>query len=1193
MKKSIWFYFFILCLMLILHPASVSAADVVDSGNCGTGAVYDTVTWTLDSAGLLTVRGTGDMDDYTYKYPAPWHGHASEINRIRIEGNVTGIGELAFYNCYNLTGVNISGSVANIGAYAFHCCESLEKIMIPDSVTNIEEGAFLDCEKLSEVVIPNTVTHIGGFAFGGTEWMKNQLALNQLVVVNGILIEGKTVSGNIDIPDNVTKIGDSAFYNCESLTGVNIPDSVIIIEDSAFNGCEGLTDVKFPNSITSIESNGFLGCSKLIGLRLPDSVMHIGENAFGACKSLTDVKLPNDITSIESEVFWGCSSLTDISIPEKVNKIGFRAFRDCNSLISINIPDNVVQIEDEAFMYCNSLARIKLPDSVTVIGAGIFSGCTGLRNVKISSRAYAVSENMFSGCSSLTSVKIPDGIQEIYTEAFLDCMNLTEIDIPDSVNRISSRAFAGCVSLTEVCIPDRVWTIGTEAFRDCSSLTDVNIPRHVNRMEDRIFSGCNSLKNISISNSVTNIYPSAFSECSSLTDIYYSGSESEWASISIFSNNESLQNAEIHYNSKWNFSLFQTKSTKYNNALARIAADMSEKTEDGEDAIRELYHSCGLYACEYKNFSFADWKSAAYAIGQDTIAINGVDTTILVITARGTKNLAEGIGDLRKGGEIAFLGTQVWKNVYDFEEEIWNGLNDYIDKYPAIKSKQNLKILVNGHSLGGAAANLLGARFTHEVGGSDWWSDLVEKEDIYVYTFGAIKVLTEVHKNSNISEGYENIHNIYNYFDSYGPHGNQSWTNVSVPKAKFGHTEVYQSYRFKYDETPNIPWLTCNSHQMSNYKAALEEDLVSCSDGKRIRAKERLAKLKEHVSGIWQNVNKIISGISVLCPVDVEIYTSDGRLAGSITDNAAGETISDKVYICIEGDEKYIYLLDDGSYTLRLKGTAGGTMEYSVQNIDIDTGEAAEEQTFANVSLEADKQFAGSVKVEKNRITDIETEEVRLYVVDGNGKPQKEVLPDGSGTEVSVSQKTEDSGSGKENSAVKVSKIQISGISKKIAAGKKIVLKAEISPANATNKAVSWSVDNTKYAAVDNSGVVTIKKAGKGKTVTITAAAKDGSKARAVYQIKCMKGAVKEVTVSGKRTRSAKAGSSIKLKAKVKASRGANKALQWISSNFKYASVDKKGKVTLNKAGKGKTVKITAMATDGSGKKAVIKIKMK
>lgn len=181
--------------------------------------------------------------------------------------------------------------------------------------------------------------------------------------------------------------------------------------------------------------------------------------------------------------------------------------------------------------------------------------------------------------------------------------------------------------------------------------------------------------------------------------------------------------------------------------------------------------------------------------------------------------------------------------------------------------------------------------------------------------------------------------------------------------------------------------------------------------------------------------------------------------------------------------------------------------------------------------------------------------------------------------------------SGNINPAIKTSKIDVSGISKKIAVGKKITLTAAVTPANATNKAVTWTSSNTKYATVSNKGVVTMKKAGAGKTVTITATATDGSGVKAAYKIKGMKGVVKKVKVSGKK--SVKAGKSVKLSKKVTASKGANKTLKWTSSNTKYATVSSSGKVSTKKAGKGKKVKITATATDGSNKKSSITIKIK
>lgn len=87
-------------------------------------------------------------------------------------------------------------------------------------------------------------------------------------------------------------------------------------------------------------------------------------------------------------------------------------------------------------------------------------------------------------------------------------------------------------------------------------------------------------------------------------------------------------------------------------------------------------------------------------------------------------------------------------------------------------------------------------------------------------------------------------------------------------------------------------------------------------------------------------------------------------------------------------------------------------------------------------------------------------------------------------------------------SKISVTKIKLNKKSATLRYKKKLKLKASVSPENAANKAVKWSVSKTKYAKVSQKGVVTAKKKGIGHTVKVYATAKDGSKKKAVCKVK-------------------------------------------------------------------------------------------
>ncbi|MDR1371676.1 MAG: leucine-rich repeat domain-containing protein [Dysgonamonadaceae bacterium] len=188
------------------------------------------------------------------------------------------------------------------------------------------------------------------------------------------------------IGNNVTHIGDYAFYNCSSLTSVTIPESVTSIGDRAFAYCYSLASVTIPNSVASIGELAFSYCSSLSSVTVPDSVTGIGSNAFYSCSSLVNIDVHENNTKYASAggVLFNNGKTTLIKYPEGKTAAGY------------TIPSSVTDIKSNAFSYCRRLASVTIPESVTSIGEGAFYYCHSLTSVtNLNPEPQAISSTVF------------------------------------------------------------------------------------------------------------------------------------------------------------------------------------------------------------------------------------------------------------------------------------------------------------------------------------------------------------------------------------------------------------------------------------------------------------------------------------------------------------------------------------------------------------------------------------------------------------------------------------------------------------------------------------------------------------------------------------------------------------------------------------------------------------------------------
>lgn len=240
------------------------------------------------------------------------------------EGNpVVGIGEEAFRDCVQLTGIEIPSSVTDIGEWAFMGCTGLTSIVVAD-------GNPIYCSNGSNCIIETKAKS----------------------VVAGC----KT--GVIPTDYSVTRIGYRAFAYCSELTSIAIPDSITRIDDYAFAGCTGLTSIDIPKEVTRIGQGAFYGCTGLTGIVLPEKVTAVDYHAFSGCSRLTEVVFTGKVTSIGYHAFYDCIGLTSIVLPETVTEIGMAAFKGCTALTDITIPTGLKSMDGEVFSGCTSLANI-------------------------------------------------------------------------------------------------------------------------------------------------------------------------------------------------------------------------------------------------------------------------------------------------------------------------------------------------------------------------------------------------------------------------------------------------------------------------------------------------------------------------------------------------------------------------------------------------------------------------------------------------------------------------------------------------------------------------------------------------------------------------------------------------------------------------------------------------------------------
>jgi len=526
--------------------------------------------------------------------------NGQEVTDLVIPESVVSIGQYTFRNCSGLTSVTIPNSVTSIGQDAFYNCTNLnevilksnhivskdysgsedayigeifgnqvKKYIIDEGVTGIGTYAFYNCTNLKSVSIASTVTRVGNSPFLACNRLTSvTLNSNTLASLTSSKSNLKTIFGSqVDefiIGNNVTSIGDYAFYNCTNLTSVTIGNGVTTIGSFAFEGCSGLT------SVTCWAKNvPTMGSSVFFNVPQSSATLYVPASAFGAYKAakywknfgtilpvgdagviatgncgenlnyvltsdftltisgtgdMTDysyvsvapwdsykdiiksVVVEDGVTSIGNSAFNGCAGLTSVTISNSVTRIGGFAFESCTGLTSFTIPDGVTTIEDYTFRRCSSLTSVTIPESVTQIGNFVFAWCTSLPSITIPNSVKSIGYDTFSQCTGLTSFCLPRSVTEIGSGILIGCPGLTSIIVEEGNPVYDSRN--GCNAIIE-----------KSSAKLIAGCKNTEVPEDVTSIGVYAFNGCIGLTSIILPESVTKIGDYAFCDCSGLTSL--------------------------------------------------------------------------------------------------------------------------------------------------------------------------------------------------------------------------------------------------------------------------------------------------------------------------------------------------------------------------------------------------------------------------------------------------------------------------------------------------------------------------------------------------------------------------------------------------------------------------------------------------------------------------------------------------
>ena len=424
------------------HPANV--IELPDNLK----TIGEAFSWSSITGTLQLPQGLTDIGDRAFAKCTALTGS------LIIPDSVKYLGDTSFSNCGFNGDLVIGNNVTTIGLTSLQYNKFKGVLELGDNITKIQDYAFREAGTFTELKMGPNITYIGENAFADCKISKGSIYLPKVNYIGTGAFSNCHLGGTLTIPTDVTGwealyIGDSAFRNCDGLTGdLTLPPGAYL-EDHAFDGCTGFDGtLSYDSCLANINEAVFKNCSGFKTLILPEEHWFIEVSAFEGCSGFSNEINLNNICKLSAYAFAGCTNLKVkldfYNFDTNWEYIGEHAFEGCTCIEEVRIAANIEEIREYAFAGCTGLKKITVEGDVEKIKWNAFENCTGLTTEGISIRDdVEINDCAFQGCTGFNGKLVINGSWKIGANVFTGCTNLLTVKVEGQKNdgKINGNAF--------------------------------------------------------------------------------------------------------------------------------------------------------------------------------------------------------------------------------------------------------------------------------------------------------------------------------------------------------------------------------------------------------------------------------------------------------------------------------------------------------------------------------------------------------------------------------------------------------------------------------------------------------------------------------------------------------------------------------------------------------------------------------